>query len=136
LSKNRTAEGFTLLEVLAALAIAGLGLGALLAATGTGLGNAKLASEYIEAARIAQSRLAAVGVAAPLTPGTTAGGAGGGYSWEVRVSPAAETEAAPGGLPRPALYGFEVVVRWTSGGGARSVSLHSQRLGPAVGGNG
>ena len=58
LSKNRAdrpAAGFTLIEVLVALAIAALGLGALMAAAGTGLGNATLADQYIEATRRAQA---------------------------------------------------------------------------------
>ena len=134
----RTAtKGFTLLEVMIALAIAGLGLASLMAATGTGLGNAKLAGQYIEATRRAQSHLSLIGTAIPLIPGDRSGDDGGGFSWRVRISPPLiRTNAAPGAQSLPAFYTVEVIVSWQSAGTMKNVSLQSQRLGPVPGGDG
>jgi general secretion pathway protein I len=123
----RRASGFTLLEILIALAIAALGLGALMAATGTGLGNADLAARTIEATRRAQSHLASVGIATPLRPGIQAGDDGENYRWRLRISePVLRPRASTG------LYTIEITIAW----GNRDLSLTTQRLGPVGGGNG
>lgn len=134
----RTAtNGFTLLEVMIALAIAALGLASLMAATGTGLGNAKLAGQYVEATRRAQSHLAVIGTATPLSPGDRSGDDGGGFSWRVRISPPLiRTNAGPGAQSLPAFYTVEVTISWQGGGTMKSVSLQSRRLGRAPGGDG
>jgi len=121
--------GFTLLEVVVALAIAAMGLGALMAATSQGLGNALLADRTIEATRRAQSRLAEVGKATPLVVGVLSGDDGGGYAWRIRIAPPATRDASPAnGVPALALYTVEASVSWQSGGSTRSVSLQSLRL--------
>lgn len=120
--------GFTLIEVLVALAIAALGLGALMAAAGTGLGNVALAGQYTEAMRRAQSHLAMVGAVTALAQGDQSGDDGGGYSWRIRISPPL-VRPAGNGAPPPALYAVEVTIGWKSGSSAKSVSLQSQRLG-------
>ena len=120
-----------------ALAIAGLGLASLMAAAGTGLGNAKLAGQYIEATRRAQSYLALIGTASPLNPGDYSGDDGSGFSWRVRISPPLiRSNAGPGAQSLPAFYTVEVIVSWQSGGTTKNVSLQTQRLGPAAGGDG
>ena len=146
MSKNRTdiarrgspREGFTLIEVLVALAIAALGLGFLMMAAGTGLGNAGIADQYIEATRRAQSRLALLGVTAPLRPGDTSGDDGGGYSWRVRISEPAMHASGPAGGAQPALglYTVEVTLSWRNGISVKNVSLRSQRLARGPDGNG
>src|SRR5262245_58465334 len=94
--------GFTLIEVLVALAVAALGLAVLMAAIGVGLGNARLAERYLEATSRAQSHLAQVGVSLPLSPGEQSGDDGGGFSWLVRISPAAvNASAAEAGTQQP-----------------------------------
>jgi len=134
---SRRVRGFTLIEVMIALAIAGLGLATLIAAAGTGLGNTKLADQYIEATRRAQSRLAFVGLAAPLTPGEQSGEDGAGFFWRARISlPVAHEKSAPGGESLPSLYTVEVTISWQSGGKVKSVTLQSQRLAPAPEDNG
>ena len=118
------AQGFTLIEVLVALAIAALGLAMLMAAAGTGLNNAGLADQYIEATRRAQSRLALVGTAMPLVTSDLSGDDGGGFSWHVRISPPVVHDAPPpGSPPAPASYTVDVVISWLNGGRTRSVAL-------------
>jgi general secretion pathway protein I len=125
--------GFTLIEVVVALAIAALGLGFLVAAAGTGLENATLADRYIELTRLAQSHLAAVDVVTPLRPGEQGGDDGGGYSWRVRVSQPVVHAAAPASEMQLslALYSVEVTETWRSGLFSKSVSLQSQHVGRA-----
>lgn len=129
-------RGFTLIEVLIALAIAGLGLAALMAAASTGLGNAKRAGQYIEATRRAQSHLALIGATTPLQPGDWSGDDGAGFSWRVRIAPPAVHAAAPGGEAASSIYTLEVTIGWQSGGTANSVTLQSQRLASAPQNNG
>ena len=135
---DRPAAGFTLIEVLVALAIAALGLGALIAAVGAGVGNAKLADQYIEATRRAQSHLSTLGTLTPLRPGIQSGDDGGGYSWRLRVSePVLHAGAPPSAAQKPlGLYTVEITLIWRSGFSTRSVSLQSQRLGTDSDGNG
>ena len=78
--------GFTLIEVIVALAIAAVGLGALLAAVSQGLGNATAADRFIEGTRRAQNRLALVGTVQPLVPGERSGDDGDGYAWDVQIA--------------------------------------------------
>lgn len=126
-----TAAGFTLIEVLVALAIAGIGIAALVAAIGTGLGNGDLSSQYIEATRRAESRLAMVGIAEPLAAGQQSGDDGGGYSWHIQISLPLIRAAVKGTPPSPALYDVDIDITWLHEGRTRSVSLRSQRIGPA-----
>jgi general secretion pathway protein I len=128
---HRSAQsGFTLLEVVVALAIAALGLSFLMAAANTGLGNAELASQYIEATRRAQSHLAELGVTEQLKPGVRAGYDGGGYSWRSRISPPRMHEApqrSAGAAPL-GMYEVEVTISWRSRDSIKSVSLRSRRI--------
>jgi general secretion pathway protein I len=128
---HRSAQsGFTLFEVVVALAIAALGLSFLMAAASTGLGSAALAAQYIEATRRAQSRLAELGVTEPLHPGVWAGDDGGGYSWRRRISPPQfyDTAPSPEGMAPLGLFAVEVTISWRSGDSIKSVSLRSKRI--------
>lgn len=128
-ASKRTQRGFTLIEVLVALAIAGLGLMAAFEATGTGLNSVQVAAQTVAGVRHAQAHLADVGIEVPLTPGEVRGSEGDGYRWRIRVTSvdryAGETKDAPG----RALYSVESVVTWTVAGRERSVSLRSFRTG-------
>ena len=126
--------GFTLLEVVVALAIAGLALVGLFAAGSTGLFAADDAARAEEAAERAQSHLAAVGHDAGLVAGDTAGEDGGGYRWRLRVVPAASRPLAGLVGAPPAsltLFAVEIAESWRSGGHERRVVLTTMRLGSA-----
>ncbi len=128
----RRAGGFTLIEVLVALAIAALGIAALIAATGTGIGNVDVATRVIEATRRAQSRLAAVGISEPLVPGELSGSDGDDYAWTTRVSSPLIHAAVAGADSTPGLFEVEVEISWYDGARRRSVALRSERLAAAV----
>jgi general secretion pathway protein I len=138
MSANRTppGNGFTLLEVVVALVIAGLALVGLFRAGSGGLFAVDTASRAEEAAQRAQSHLAAVGRNAALAAGELTDDDGGGYRWRLRVVPAATRQGlAPDGTPTSTtLFSVEVAILWEAGGGSHSVVLRTFRLGAGSGG--
>lgn len=122
--------GFTLIEVLVALAIAALGLALLFAATGSGLESVVAADRYIQAAGHAQSRLAWVGRGLPLRKGDFSGEEADGFHWHVRIAdPASHRGTGPQAQPL-AIYPITVTESWQSGTAQKRVSLYSERVGP------
>jgi prepilin-type N-terminal cleavage/methylation domain-containing protein len=129
--RRRRSDGFTLFEVVIALAIAAIGLGFLMSAASTGIGNAGLAYRYVEATRRAQSHLAEIGVSVPFVAGVTSGDDGDGFTWTLRISPPvghANTPERTAGA-RTGLYTVDVSISWRSGASTKTVSLRSQRMG-------
>jgi general secretion pathway protein I len=122
--------GFTLLEVLVALAIAGLALAVMTEAATGGFLASKTAAGYQQALSRAKSHLAALGSDSVFAPGEDEGDDGGGYRWRYRVREIARQSQAPG----LALFEIEVAVGWSSGGHRREIVLHTQRLGRPSGG--
>ena len=126
------ARGFTLLEVLVALAIAGIAFVGLFRAGTTGLFAVDTAARTEEAVERAQSHLAALGRDVALLQGDTDGDDGGGYHWRLRVQPMGSLQIAPQPSETGAettLFDVEVTITWDAGGRSRSVALRSQRLG-------
>lgn len=124
-------NGFALLEVLIAFAIAAMALGLLFQAASSSGGAAKQAGNYEEAVSRAKSRMAAVGRDSEIAPGENGGDDGGGYRWRVKISLSAVAQAsadAPPVTTHLTLYDLEVGVSWTDSGHRREVVLHSQRL--------
>lgn len=129
-------RGFTLLEVVVALAIAGLALVGLFQAGSAGLFSVDTAARAEEAVERAQSHLAAVGRDAALVAGDSTGDDGGGYRWRLRVHPvtARQIPAAAGlAAQTTTLFSVEVAVSWRTRGRERSVVLRTLRLGSAAG---
>jgi len=119
-------HGFTLIEVLVALAIAGLGLAFLMAATGSGLESSTAAGRYTRATSHAQSRLAEVGLTLPLKKGDRFGDEGDGFHWRVHIG----DPLAHGNGGGAALYPVTVTESWQSGAQQKRLSLYSERIGP------
>jgi general secretion pathway protein I len=130
-------KGFTLLEVIIALIIAGMAAAALFEAVGSGLHQTQTASMYDQAIVRAKSRLAAVAHGTKLQPEDRRGDDGGGFQWRARVAPVASTALRPAGLTgnRAAssysvvLYDIIVWVGWKDGGTEREVRLETQQVG-------
>ena len=129
----RADRGFTLFEVLVALAIASLALGVLFSGAASGLRGTDTAGRYQEAVARARSHLAALAVPGRLVVSDRQGDDGGGYHWRERIvalgswasaSPAGTTPVPPG----VTLYAVEVVISWSG----REVRLESQRLGTSA----
>jgi general secretion pathway protein I len=130
-------NGFTLLEVVVALAIAGLALVGLFRAGSGGLVSVDTAARAEEAVQRAQSHLAAVGRDAALVEGELTGDDGDGYRWALRVRPlTARQSLAPDGVSSTTttLFNVEIAISWPGPAGERSVVLRTLRLG--TGGSG
>lgn len=133
-NKAGRARGFTLLEVLVALAIAALGIGALVEAASGGLTNVDVAAQYLSALHHAQARLAALGVESSISPGERDGRNEDGYRWHMKITPVAAGTRADDigqdiGRALPTLFAVEVAVSWRRGLVTRTVTLDTLRLG-------
>jgi len=132
---TRRTDGFTLLEVLVALVIAGLALVVLFRAGGEGLFAVDTASRAEAAVERAQSHLAAVGREASLLPGDVEGDDGGGYHWHLRSTPVASRQAQESNnVPAvtTTLFDVEVEVSWAGRGHDRRVVLKTRRIGTTI----
>ena len=132
-------SGFTLLEVVVALAIAALAIVGLFQAASGGLLAVNTAGRVEEAVQRAQSHLAAVGRSAALIQGEFTDDDGGGYHWRLRARPVAtrQVAAADGNPTAPVLatlFDVEVAISWPGRSGERSVVLKTMRLGPTTSG--
>src|SRR6516225_2042291 len=128
--------GFTLLEVVVALAIAAVALVGLFEAGSGGFFAVDTAARAQEAVQRAQSHLAAVGRDAALVQGQFTDDDGGGYRWRLSVRPVASRRMPGpdgGSTTSTALYAVEVEISWRDAGRQRSVVLKSLRLGTAAG---
>jgi general secretion pathway protein I len=130
-------KGFTLLEVIIALIVAGLAAGALYQAVGTGLHATQTASMYDQAIVRATSRLTASTRGTKLTAGDWQGDDGGGFHWRLRVAPVANASLRPIAVagPRAAasipvvLYSIGVWIAWNDSGTERQVRLETEQVG-------
>jgi len=131
MSAKGRAAGFTLIEVLVALAIVGLALGAIAGVFGNGLAGHETAADAENALALAEERLALAGTTP--RPGSSSGDFAGRFVWGTTVSPY-EDEGAKAGdttATRPTLYRVAVSVAWHDGHRRREVSLSTLRLGAA-----
>ncbi len=126
--------GFTLIEVLVALAILSMTLVPLLHIYSRAAGNAKTADLYVRASAVAESVIALAGVESALASGESAGRAAGIFEWTLTVRPFAldgGADAAAGLAVE--IYEVEAVVKWTLGVTPRSVTLKTLRVSQGAG---
>jgi general secretion pathway protein I len=119
--------GFTLPEIVAALAILTLSLSVLLGLISDGLRRTSRAETLAEASTQAQSLLARVGTELPLRPGTTTGELANGFRWRLEIEPygdAADRRSWP-----VAARTVTATIAWGDGLQERTVVLTTLRLG-------
>jgi len=143
----RADRGFTLLEVLVALAIAVAALTMLYRQGVVAMRITQAAASYQEAISRAQSRLDALNDG-NLVAGERDGDDGGGFRWRTRIAPIASTPPPRPALARPALarpaahasayaggtglFVVTVEISWPGPEGIRRLVLNTRRLGQAV----
>ncbi|MBP6528955.1 MAG: prepilin-type N-terminal cleavage/methylation domain-containing protein [Burkholderiales bacterium] len=109
-ARQLSQRGFTLLEVIVAIVIAALCLGALAQAFAGGARAAGSSSDYTRAVTLAQSLLGKAGVERALTEGVESGTSSDGrYGWTLTVSNESTTE--DGNPVRPPMELKRLVVR-------------------------
>lgn len=121
---RRDDGGFTLLETLVAFVILALSLGTIVQAFGGSTRGARLAAAYALATQLAESKLAAIGVEAPLSAGEQSGAMEGGFAWTITVRPHV-LDIGPVDLPGR-LRPYEIAIRVRFGD--RLVELETIRL--------
>jgi general secretion pathway protein I len=121
-------NGFTLVEIIVALAILTLCLSVLLPTISDALWHTSEAEAQAEAASIAGSLLAQAGGTVPLRDGEAAGRLDNGFRWRLRM------DGYGGGADLQALpvraYRITAEVFWNDASRERSVALTTLRLGP------
>jgi prepilin-type N-terminal cleavage/methylation domain-containing protein len=120
------AGGFSLIEVLFALAIIAVALGTAATLLNNGLLAARTSSDVAAALALADEKLAEAGVSAPLQPGTSSG-VFGRFSWVVTIVPFDDSESAS---QRLQLYRIDTRIGWRDGFQRRQLALATVRIGP------
>jgi general secretion pathway protein I len=134
-NKPPRAAGFSLIEVLVALAIGGLALSAIAWVAGDGLIGDRTSTDATTALTLAEGKIAAAGAAEPLRQGSSKGDFAGRFHWLVRVAPYRDPQAestADSDQPLAALqlYRVEVAVTWSEGARQRQLRVATLRLAP------
>ena len=122
--------GFTLVEVVVALAMLSIGLTLVFGLISSGLGRTGSAERMAEAGSLAQSLLAEVGTKLAIKPEERDGLYPNGYRWHVKMVPygdGTERDEAPVGL-----YTISTEVEWGEGAEKRSYALTTLRLRPTA----
>jgi prepilin-type N-terminal cleavage/methylation domain-containing protein len=128
MARRDRAGGFTLIEMLVAVAIAAVLLTGIMRLFSTSLAGASRADTYAQATLLAQSKLETMG-GMILTTLNDAAGSDGPFKWRTSVSRYGDPAAYSAGsylLP----YEIAVSVSWLEAGREHSLSLRSLRLGP------
>jgi len=115
-------RGFTLLEVVVAVALVGLGLAAALEILAVGLRSARASGDYTQAVLLARQKLGELS-SQMLTSRVEDGSFGEVYRWTAEVTPE-DTDVE--GLP-VRLFRLRVKVSWVGKGGDKGVELVTLR---------
>jgi general secretion pathway protein I len=127
---RKEASGFTLIEVVVAMAILSIGLVVIIELFGGGLRLGRVSGEYTKAAGYARIKMEEISLAKSLVEGVQAGNFDNDYRWQVEVR---RVDLIPPGKdttyrPSVALYRVRIDVLWKSGLQDRVASMESYRL--------
>ncbi len=120
--------GFTLVEVVVALAILALSLSVLLNVISNGIRQTDSARRMAEAGSLAQSLLAKLGTEMPIQEGQTSGEFPDGFRWRVRAERYGDAEDRQDWPV--AAYAVSVEALWGDASAERLVALNMLRLAP------
>lgn len=126
-SEQSREDGFTLIEVLIALAILGVSLGIVLTTVSDSLARARRGESELVATSLAQSLLARAGPDLKLT-GTDHKGNAGGFVWRLSTKAYGTEEDRNAWNADPVV--LTATVAWFDSGEERSVSLQTVRIIP------
>lgn len=120
---SRSSSGFTLLEVIVALAIMGIGFALAMELLATGLRSAKASEDYTLAVLLARQKMAETLAASSLTGSAEQGQFDGGLNWATEIQPFPQDQELPAQL-----YQVRVRVAWPGRRGEKSVDLYTLRM--------
>lgn len=125
----KSQRGYSLIEVVAATAIAGAMLAVLMQVVGANVNRAALTSRFTEATALAESMLTRIGAELPLEAGVEEGRFDRVYAWRrtIRVfheDPFHDSETELPLVP----YEVDVTVWWRDGAQLKDVTLRTLRL--------
>lgn len=123
-------DGFTLLEIVVAMAILGIGLVVIIELFSGGLRLARVSEEYTVAAGHARMKMEEVSLAKTLQEGIQEGEFDSFYRWQMEVK---KVDLLPPGRettyrPPVDLYWVRIDVLWRSGSKERAAALESYRV--------
>jgi len=117
-------QGFTLLEVIVALAILALAFGLAVELLANGVRSSRASEEYTQATLLARQKMAEVAGGARLEASSEAGEFGGGFRWASEIRPLPQEDED---LPAR-LYQVRVRVTWPGRRGDKGVDLYTLRM--------
>ncbi|NID16162.1 prepilin-type N-terminal cleavage/methylation domain-containing protein [Luteibacter yeojuensis] len=134
--------GFSLLEVIAAIAILAIAFAALMQVAGSSLSLTARANERTQAALRARTLLDGAFVMEPVREGVSDGRFDDTYRWRMNVTRYQPPGDVPPGDAQPGLdggaggmYRLDLDVIWGQGGGERHARFSTLRLAGSAGGN-
>lgn len=129
---GRGQAGYTLIEVIVAFAVLGLGLMLLLGTLSNGTRQVRWAADAGRAALHARSLLDGVGLSIPVVPGQTNGDfEDGRYRWTLAIAPYVDPDlppAAPLAQGGPQVYELTLAMDWGEAGPRERLQVRTLRL--------
>jgi general secretion pathway protein I len=132
---RRRQQGFSLLEVIAAIMLLAIAFMALMKVAGASISLTHNAAEHSEAAMRARSLLDSAFVGEPIKPGSSSGRFDQQFRWQLNVTPWDQAGVAAPDAPLR-LYQLDLDVLWGPPAHPRSAHFRTLRLGgPQLAGN-
>jgi general secretion pathway protein I len=126
-SYARRQQGFSLLEVIAAILLLAVAFTALMKVAGSAISLTQNAAEHSEAAMWARSKLDSAFVGESLKLGSSSGQFNAKFRWQLDVTPWNQVGAAPPNAPLH-LYQLDLDVLWGPSAHPRSAHFRTLRL--------
>jgi len=128
-SKRRRDQGFTLIEVIIALAILGIGLTVIIQLFSGGLRLAKISEEYTRAMNLGRMKMEEITYQPKLEEGTSEGEFDDTFHWQVQIKKKdlLPVEKDSDFKPPVELFQVRVNILWKSGSKEKSATLESYK---------
>lgn len=135
--RMKVQRGFSLLEVIAAIAVLAIAFAALMQVAGSSLSLTARANERTQAALRARTLLDGAFVMEPVREGGTEGRFDDIYRWRMNVSRYQPPDEKPAtdGVASAGMYRLDLDVIWGQGGDERHARFSTLRMGGSGGGN-
>lgn len=131
--RSRTQQGFSLIEVIAAIMLLAIAFTVLMKVAGASIRLTQNATDHSEAAMWARSLLDSAFVGEPITPGTTSGQFDRRFRWQLKVTPWNQT-AVPNAPMQ--LYQLDLEVMWGAAAHPYTSHFRTLRVGASMPGGG